>query len=166
MFGGNLQASAVVVVEQCDLLVAAFSHQLYLFSLSEATLKDKVSAHRHPILHLHLDTHNNTLYTIDSHAFLFSFRIGKHAVLEQLERRRLGKGTLRAGWIRASKEAEVEVLALSEEGTLTRYVGQCEYLVGKDVDRVLLLNEDYLIISKNGSKKLEVLSAVNLEKLY
>jgi hypothetical protein len=114
MFGGNLQASAVVVVEQCDLLVAAFSHQLYLFSLSEATLKDKVSAHRHPVLHLHLDTHSNTLYTIDTHAFLFSFRIGKHAVLEQLERRRLGKGTLRAGWIRASKEADVEVLALSE----------------------------------------------------
>lgn len=166
MFGGNLQASAVAVVEQCDLLVAGFSHQLYLFSLSEATLKDIVSAHRHPVLHLHLDTNNNTLYTLDTHAFLFSFRIGKHAVLEQLERRRLGKGTLRAGWIRASKEAEVEVLTLNEEGTLTRHVGQCEYLVGKEVDEVLLLNEDYLVISKEGSKRLEVLSAINLERLY
>jgi hypothetical protein len=45
-------------------------------------------------------------------------------------------------------------------------VGQCEYLVGKEVDRVLLLNEDYMVISKNSSKKLEVLSAINLEKLY
>lgn len=60
----------------------------------------------------------------------------------------------------------MEVLALSEDGTLTRHVGQCEYLLGKEVDNVLLLNEDYLVIGKNGGKKLEVYSAVNLEKLY
>ena len=84
MFGGNLQSSAVVAVQQCDLLVTAFSQQIYLFSLAEATLKDKVAAHRHPILHLHFDTKSSTLHSLDAHGIVYSFRVGKHAVLEQL----------------------------------------------------------------------------------
>jgi hypothetical protein len=166
MFGGNLQSSAVVAVDQCDLLVAAFSHQLYLFSLSEATIKDKVAAHRHPLLHLHLDPRTNTLTSLDDHGFLISFRVGKHALLEQLEKRRLGKALLREGRIRASREAELEVLSLAEDGTLTRHVGNCDYLVRKDVARILLLNDDYLVLAKNATNTLEVLSAVSLERLY
>jgi hypothetical protein len=163
MFGGNLNATAAVGIEQCDLLVTAFSHQLYLFSLSEATIKDKLATHRHPILHLHFHQHSSTLYSIDAHGLLCSFRVGKHAVLEQLEKRRVGKkGAVRQARVRPSKEAEVEVLVLAEDGTLTRHVGNCEYLIEKEVSRILLLNEEYLIVAKQGSNSLSIISAVSL----
>lgn len=105
MFGGYLVGPSVVAVEQHDLLVAAFSQQLYLFSLSEATLKDKLSVHRHPLLHIYFHTPTSTLHSLDSHGALNSFRVGKHAVLEQLERKRVGKKGLKEGRIRASREA-------------------------------------------------------------
>lgn len=56
----------------------------------------------------------------------------------------------------------MEVLGLAEDGTLTRRVGQCEYLVAKEVNHILLLNDDYLVLAKNNSHSLHVYSAVSL----
>lgn len=128
--------------------MVAFSHQLYLFSLSEATIKDKLTPHQHPILHLYYSSRSSTLYSVDQHGLLCSFRVGKHAVLEQLEKQRITKKILKEARVRQSKEAEVEVLALSVDGTLIRHVGQCEYLIEKEVSRILLLNDDYLVLAK------------------
>ena len=45
MHGGNLSASNIAIIEEFDLLIAAYSHQLYYFSLGEAIIKKKVAHH-------------------------------------------------------------------------------------------------------------------------
>lgn len=86
--------------------------------------------------------------------------------MEQLERRRLGKkGSLREARLRSSHEADVEAIVLNHDATLVRHVGEFEYLIDRDVSRILLSNDDYILVAKDSSE-VNVISAGSLEKLY
>jgi hypothetical protein len=84
MFGGRLSTSNLIVIDELDLLIAAFSHHLYLFSIRECSIKDHLSAHDAPILHLYYRASQQTIYSIDREGWLNSFRVGKHSLLERL----------------------------------------------------------------------------------
>lgn len=52
MHGGILSNNTLITIPQADLIVAAYSHQLYLFSIQEATITEKVAMHEHRIIDL------------------------------------------------------------------------------------------------------------------
>lgn len=65
MLGGKLLTSHLALAEHCNLLVAAFSHQHYFFSVGEGIIIKKLSLHEHDIVGMGYYPANQQLYSLD-----------------------------------------------------------------------------------------------------
>lgn len=65
MFGGTLCNTNILIIEDYDLLIASFSHQVYEFSIRQAIITNIRTHHEHPIIHLHYDQVNSIVRSVD-----------------------------------------------------------------------------------------------------
>jgi hypothetical protein len=122
--------------------------------------------HEHPIVQLYYQTAQKVVFAVDQEGLVCSFRVGRHSIIEQLERYKIGKkGLITDARFRLSREADVEIITLNSDGALIRHVGQFEYLIEKTVTRIFMCNDEFIVIGR-ANNELQVISSASLEKLY
>jgi len=122
MLGGQLLTSSLAIIPHYNLLLAAYSHQHYLFSTQQPLIKQTFALHSHNIKALAYHAQTQLVHSVDSKGNLLSFTIKEDYSIDDLNKQIIKvDGEIRQCKIVFDEEGSPIVYALCKSGTLLHY---------------------------------------------
>lgn len=165
MYGGTLLPSSPLLLQDANLLLAAFSNSIYTFSLSEGTPQNKHTNHDHPIKGLHLNRKNKTVVSIDQVGLAVERRIEQEGLSGESRQWSMLEGEAIAEVVSLQQGEGTDFYCQTESGKVFRNRDNSSILVYSDSSKILYLSSDYLVL-REGDSKAVVISPASLEPLF
>jgi len=147
MHGGELSSQNIAIIPQFDLLIAAYSHQLYFFSLAEATIANKLAHHHANILSVHYHPHTRLLTSVDTAGVIVTGQVEATATLVSVKKARLSTSShLTSAYISVDKSGEPVIYAIDGGENLLRFASGVTGLVRESSQKILLISEQVLVV--------------------